>query len=245
MKNKLKMKALTQVIPTLMIAFFGASCTKKTEKQSSELVSLNKEVKEDLTAKLNSPGALCDYIKEGNFFPSNEMAAGTMTYFSTSYQTDEQNTANAEKGQAIGKVSSDGRFELVDFVTTQILICPGAFGGLYAGKCLWKINGPEGYLELAKRVACNTARTYGSPMKFHPGYNAQKVKRVKFNASTAGKNVSYDDALEIELLGEKSGGFIYFAKDLGLVATEFRESLSPSGTAKVYFDVNKKLGLIQ
>jgi hypothetical protein len=46
--------------------------------------------------------------------------------------------------------------------------------------------------------------------------------------------------VKVELKGKVSTAQIYFAKGVGLVATEFRETSSPDGTAKVYIGGSSK-----
>jgi hypothetical protein len=215
---------------------FLSSCIKKKQDQNNQTLSIEGAPSEDLTAKLSTPDELCKYIDENKFYDRSFSMVGKEVAFSTSYGVDTKESSTAEAGQAFGTVNSDGYFEQKDFVTTQLLVCPGAFNGLYSGKCAWNI---QDYAKLAYEVVCNKARTYGSPMKFHPGFNGQTVKTISnFKASTAGKtyNVGNAAVLMVELLGPSTGtsAMIYFAKGIGFIASEFREKDAPDGTAKVY-----------
>ena len=202
--------------------------------KDSRVLQLDKQDSQDISSVAGTPGALCQHLLSNNYYPSNVIPPGSPVAFSTSYNVDKQNSHDAEEGQANGVVTSDGMFQQQDNVTTQLLFCPGAMGGLNGGKCLWKLSGDDGYAELAFRVVCNRAANYGSPGPLHPGYTAMKVSHVSFTASTAGKSFSYPDAIEVELTGGQSKADIYFAKNVGFVATEFREDSMPGGTAKVY-----------
>jgi len=60
-----------------------------------------------------------------------------------------------------------------------------------------------------------------------------------FRGGTAGKQVTYNDALEVALnrasdRGTYSNVKVYYAKGTGPVALEFRENSQPTGTFKFY-----------
>lgn len=221
---------------TLLAALSMSSCMQKKSgaDNSAQLLKIDEEGSQDLSSEAGTPDALCSYLDSAGYFPGNTYPAGTEVAFSTSYGVDAQNSNSAEAGQAHGVIESDGFFNQRNMTTTQLLICPGSFSSTRTGKCAWKMSGDDGYAELARRVVCNKAGTFGSKGRLHPGYESMKVSKVSFKASTAGRSYSHSDAVKVELAGGVSKTQIYFAKGIGLVATEFRERSSPDGTAKVY-----------
>lgn len=228
----------TLMILLLTLTAIGfSSCMKRptSADKGAKLLQIEKSQSQDLTAEAGTPEALCNYLSSAGYYKGNTYAAGTTVAFSTSYGVDSQNANTAESGQAHGEILSDGFYSQTENPTQQALICPGTSEGLFArGKCAWKMSGDDGYAELARRVVCNTAATYGAKGRLHPGYLSMKTSKVSFKANTAGKSFAYSDAVEVELVGQSSTAHIYFAKDFGLVATEFRETSMPGGTAKVY-----------
>jgi hypothetical protein len=191
----------------------------------ASLLSLKTTQKGDVPGG-SDPAKLCEYIKANGYFPSDSVAANTKLLFSSSYEVVENSA-----GQAYGVVGSDGYFVQQGNNTTQLLVCPGA-SGLSGGRCNWKINGKDGYLQLAYDVVCNKRGRGTSAV--HPGYSSQTAKLVSYVASTAGQTVTGQDALEVTLSGGTSKARIVFAKGSGLVATVFQESSSPAGTAEVF-----------
>ena len=237
-KNYLKQNTSLMLIAAL-IGLTVTGCVKKNSNDgsSTQLLQIQESASQDLSAEAGTADSLCQYLNSQGYAQGNSFPSGTQVAFSTSYGVDTQDSNRAEAGQAHGSVGNDGYFYQKDMTTTQLLICPGALSGMSGGKCLWKMNGDDGYAELAKRVVCNTAGNYGSRAALHPGYRSMKTSKVSFKASTAGKSFTYQDAVKVELAGGSAQTQIYFAKGVGLVATEFRENSSPNGTAKVYFGV--------
>ena len=214
------------------VAIIGAglsalSCQKKmnSKRGSSSLTSLNTTVKGDV-AEGSDPSRLCAYLKDRGYFPSNSYPANTKVLFSSSYEVVENSA-----GQGYGVIGSDGYFVQQGNTTQQLLLCPGA-GDISGGKCAWKINGNDGYAQLAYDVVCNKRSRVGG--QIHPGYSRQSAKLVSFVGNTAGQSVSGSDAVEVILEGRDSKARIVFAKGTGLVATLFQESLQPAGTAEVF-----------
>ena len=223
MTSKLK---LPFVIVSAVAILAGVACRKQdTKGKASALLSLKTEKKGNVSGG-EDPKMLCAYLKEKGYFPKNSYAANTKILFSTSYEIVEDSA-----GQGYGVVGADGFFEQQGNTTTQLLACPGA-SSLSGGKCNWKINGDDGYAQLAFDVVCNARSRQGS--KIHPGYSQQSASLVSYNASTAGQSTSGQDAVEVILTGRDSKARIVFAKGVGLVATVFQESMMPAGTAEVF-----------
>lgn len=231
-----KINTLALVTVVSIVALTLGSCVQKqTTSDSSELLRSSDSLIEDLSAEAGTSDALCKYLSAGGYYRGNTLPAGTKVAMSMSYKTDSQDSNSAEAGQKEGEVTADGFLMQGNFSTGQLALCPGAIGGMGRNKCLWKINGDDGYLELARRVACNTAATYGSRGALHPGYQKMQASKVSFRASTAGRSFQHDDTVKVALSGGSSSTLLYFAKGQGLVGMEFRETAMPSGTAKLYF----------
>lgn len=212
---------------TVLVGAFIASCHAQQNKKAgtSSLMSLKTNQKGEVDGG-GDPKLLCAYLKEKGYFPQNSYPANTRVLFSTSYEVVENSA-----GQGYGVVGSDGFFEQRGNTTTQLLVCPGA-SSISGGKCQWKINGDDGYAQLAYDVVCNKKSRQGT--KLHPGYTRQTAHQVSYQASTAGQSTSGQDAVEVVLEGRESKARIVFAKGIGLVATVFQEGLMPAGTAEVF-----------
>jgi hypothetical protein len=216
------------VFLTAALIGLGSGCRKSATNggsAGSSLLSLETRPKGEIAGSA-SPAAVCAFIKEKGYFPSNSYASNTKVLFSSSYEIVENSA-----GQGFGVVGSDGYFVQQGNTTNQLLLCPGA-SSISGGKCAWKINGEDGYAQLAFDVVCNKRSRGGSAI--HPGYTKQSARQVSYVAETAGKSVSGQDAVEVVLESRTSKARIVFAKGIGLVATVFQESLSPAGTAEVF-----------
>lgn len=223
------MKKTFIIVSVLFVSSLAltVSCRKPTGAGvgSSSLLSLDTRVKSDVPDGGN-PASLCSYIKDKGYYPSNSYPQNTKVLFSSSYEV----VANSA-GQGYGVVGSDGYFVQQGNTTTQLLLCPGA-SSINGGKCAWKINGDDGYAQLAYDVVCNK-RSRGKS-NIHPGYSKQTARLVSYTAETAGQSVSGQDAVEVILESRASKARIVFAKGIGLVATVFQESSMPAGTAEVF-----------
>lgn len=233
------MKASSLKLPIILLSMAtvvaAVSCRKQDAKgKASPLLSLRTDQKSPISVG-GDPQALCSYLKEKGYFPKNSYSANTKVLFSTSYEIVENSA-----GQGYGVVGSDGFFEQQGNTTTQLLVCPGA-SSISGGKCNWKINGDDGYAQLAYDVVCNKRSRQGT--KIHPGYNQQTAAHVSYQASTAGQSTSGQDAVEVVLQGRESKARIVFAKGVGLVATVFQESSSPAGTAEVFIGGTSSAGV--
>lgn len=220
-------KTLSLLLLALTTAGVAGGCRKKEAggPGSSSLLSLETRSKGDIAGAEN-PATICAFLKDNGYFPTNSYAANTKVLFSSSYEVVENSA-----GQGFGVVGADGYFVQQGNTTTQLLLCPGA-SSISGGKCAWKINGTDGYAQLAYDVVCNK-RSRGQS-HLHPGYTKQSARKVSYIAETAGKSVSGQDAVEVVLEARASKARIVFAKGVGLVATVFQESLAPAGTAEVF-----------
>jgi hypothetical protein len=231
-KIKKQANVLTITIASIVVL---TSCVKaKNNDSMSSPLSIQQEELSDLSGSAGTADQLCDYLNAEGYFPSNSYAEGTPLAYSTSYGVDSQESSAAEAGQAHGTIMASGKFFQKNLTTRQALICPGSFSGFSSGQCLWKVGGDGGYADLAHKVVCNKAANYGSKGRLHPGYTSMKTAKVSFSASTAGQTYRHDDAVRVTLEGGNSSAHVYFAKGVGLVATEYREKALVNGTAKVY-----------
>jgi hypothetical protein len=230
-----KFKCLTGAVTAILVCQV-ISCQPNKQAQSSHgsLLSLKTQTKGPI-ADGSNPEKLCDYIKTKGFFPSNQLAPNTKVLFSSSYKVVENSA-----GQGYGIVGADGFFVQQGNNTRDLLVCPGA-SDISGGKCQWKIGGDGGYAQLALDVVCNKRSRTGSAI--HPGYSKQSANLVSYQASTAGQTVSGQDAVEVVLEGRSSTARIVFAKNQGLVATVFQESLEPPGTAEVFIGQTMPSGM--
>lgn len=220
-----KQLSLMIFVATVTLAIAGCRKNNSSGGAGASLLSLETRTKGEIPGG-DDPVKLCSFIKEKGYFPSNSYAPNTKVLFSSSYEI----VANSA-GQGYGVVGADGYFVQQGNTTTQLLLCPGA-SSISGGKCAWKINGDDGYAQLAYDVVCNKrSRQQGA---LHPGYSKQSARIVSYVAETAGKSVSGQDAVEVVLQARASKARIVFAKGVGLVATVFQESLQPAGTAEVF-----------
>ena len=228
---------------TILCSGFGlvvltASCTlHKNQGGESQVLSMTFNGRSDLN--LSSSVDIMTYLKENGFYAFESAKPGTQIYYSTSYETDDKQSSAAEAGQesgTLGNRNGASMFEHGENNTTQLLLCPGWSGGMNgSGSCLWRFDGPLGYLQLIYDVATASASTRANGI--HPGYQAIKVSRGEMTGGTAGGSVSYPDVVEVSLTGGETATDLYFAKGIGPVAVESRGNEMPAGTYKFYAKV--------
>jgi hypothetical protein len=187
-------------------------------------------------SEVTSPTHAGTYAKSHDYYSyaANQLKAGMKVMFSVSY-----GSSGGEAGQARGVlVDKDGGlfFEQQENTTNQMLLPPGlAWDNGSDGVSLWDMRG---YLDLINRVAFSEATAYGdAPNK--DVYAQTSAYQVDFEGGTAGGSVGYKDAMELKLEksnpdSSKSNVSVYFAKGVGAVALEFRETGSVGGTFKLY-----------
>lgn len=187
-------------------------------------------------AEVTSPTHAGTYAKSNNYYgyAANQLKAGMKVMFSASY-----GASGGEAGQSRGVlVEKNGGlfYEQQDNTTNQLLLPPGLpFNNGSNGVSLWDMRA---YLDLINRVAFSEATSYGeAPNK--DVYAQVSAYQVDFEGGTAGRTVDYKDAMELKLEkgnpdNSKSNVSVYFAKGVGAVALEFRESGLVGGTFKIY-----------
>jgi hypothetical protein len=188
---------------------------------------------------LAGPGGAATYAKENQYyaFAANRLKAGMTVMFSASY-----GAGGGEAGQSRGKlVEKDGGlyYRQEENPTLQLLLPPGlAFASSATGTSLWEMRS---YLDLINRVAFNDAPKYASDSSAAASnvYADLSAFTVDFDGGTASSSVAYKDALELKLTranrdDSRSDLSVYFARGVGAVALEFRETGPVGGTFKVY-----------
>jgi hypothetical protein len=182
------------------------------------------------------------YARSNNYYgyAANLLKPGMRVMYSASYGASGQ-----EAGQSRGTLEqgADGGlyFRQEDNTTSQMMLPPGlAWDNGGEGVSLWEM---KSYLDLINRVAfaeASAARAPGETPNAGPAvYSALSAYQVDFEGGTAGQTVDYRDAMELTLQkspgnGTKSDVSVYFAKGIGAVALEFKESGSVGGTFKIY-----------
>lgn len=216
------------IAASLMVIVGMSSCA-KSRIDGSMVRALSTNVKQALPDLTNNPDAICAYIKNNGYFPSNSYAAGTVVAFSSSYDI-----VQDARAQAWGVVTPDGRFEQKGNPSGNLMLCPGVERPRYAtGKCLWQIAGDRGYAQLSYDVVCNK-RSKRVKSGVHTGYDTEEAAIVDYKGDTSGRSVSGQDAVRVTLKSRETTTTILFAKGVGLVATHFQETSSPDGTAEVF-----------
>jgi hypothetical protein len=169
-------------------------------------------------------------------YAANMLRPGMKVMFSASY-----GSGGGEAGQSRGVLvqGEDGGlyYKQQQNTTTQLLLPPGlsfrSSGG--SSTSLWEM---KSYLDLINRVAFAEASYGDEAGQGTEVYSALSAYTVDFEGGTAGSAVSYQDAMELKLekenRGSRSNVSVYFAKGVGAVALEFRETGSVGGTFKVY-----------
>jgi hypothetical protein len=176
--------------------------------------------------------AICKWIKDNGYFPSNSYKPGTKVLYSLSY-----NIVDNSKGQAYGVIGNDGNFVQQGLTTMQMALCPGANGRSMQGKCNWQFNGQNGYAQLAMDTVCSRRSRSGAAI--HPGYSKISANYLKsYTASTAGKTFRGGESVEVLLTSRFTNTQIVFQKNFGLVAVVYKESSAPSGTSEVFIDAS-------
>lgn len=155
-------------------------------------------------------------------FCKTYLKGGEGVWFSASYEM-------GEAGQAYGALEKDGDqlfFNQAGMTTSQAMVAPGLSG--WDGRSLWEFNR---YFKTVCSVAFGKGRN-------GPDYTSIKAEKVSIQGGTAGGSVSYQDALKLSLGKSSSDGrtdvVMIFVKNLGPRVIEFRETIMPAGTAKVY-----------
>ncbi|MBY0369881.1 hypothetical protein K2X33_04290 [bacterium] len=172
------------------------------------------------------------YANTNNYYLAVNLRAGMRVLYSASYGV------GNEAGQAAGTlVEKDGSFffKQSSNPTNQLLLPPGLPFNSGTDVSLWDVGA---YMELINRVAFSDPNT--SSRTNNNVYSAiRSANIVDFKGGTAGASVTYKDALEVNYNHQvatrsDSNLKIYYARGIGPVALEFRESMVPSGTFKIY-----------
>lgn len=226
----MRMLAMTAAIYVALVAA-GCGRTSGLGSDASEPLSISVSNRRPI-AEVSSPSHAGTYAKANNYYgySANQLKAGMKVLFSASYGSD-----GGEAGQSRGVlVEKNGGlyYKQLDNTTTQLLLPPGlSFDGGSSGTSLWEM---KNYLDLINRVAFSEA-SHG-PSK--DVYTKLSAYAVDFEGGTANSSVGYKDSLELKLEksneDSRSNVSVYFAKGVGAVALEFRETGAVGGTFKIY-----------
>ncbi len=194
------------------------------------------DIKDYLTAR--------SYAKTNSYYTEVDTCLGTLkpgmsVAFSTSYGAN-----GGEAGQSRGVlVEKNGSlyYQQKENTTKQLLLPPG--DGSHVNGVIRSGGVSDWDVVAFSKLACKVAFADQLPRSYTgadmPVYERIGASVVNFTGGTAGKQVSYSNALELQLKKtnadrSESNVSIYFAKDTGAVALEFKESGMVGGTAKVY-----------
>lgn len=180
---------------------------------------------------LQTVSELRSYAATKDYYYSVNLQEGMRVLYSASYGV------GGEAGQAHGTiVKKDGHFwfKQKSNPTGQLLLPPGLTLNSNADHSLWDIGE---YLELVNRVAFSDPNQVSKTA--NDVYGKPDAALVDFDGGTAGKTVTYKDALEVvfkKSVKNRSDSEmkVYYARGIGPVALEFRENSTPSGTFKLY-----------
>lgn len=172
--------------------------------------------------------ALRTYATSNEYYFTVNLRHGMKISYSASYGI------GGEAAQAEGViVEKDGKFLFQQHSnpSSNLLLPPGVPFNSSSRTSLWDIGA---YLEMVNRVAL-----MGNGIRGNSLYNEPEAALVDFEAGTAGNTVRYRNALEASFtktLDNRSTSNlkVYFARGIGPVVLEFRETSSPGGTFKFY-----------
>lgn len=227
MKNTLKNAGYWILISGFLCALSWA----ETETASAPILPVKIDVKKRVPVNVDSYTTLRTYANNNDYYFGVQLREGMKVYYSASYGV------GGEAGQAEGTiVERNGRFwfKQRSNPTGQLLLPPGLPLNSGSDISMWDVGA---YMDLINRVAFsepNKASKSATPV-----YSKPAAAIVDFVGGTAGKSVSYTDALEVVFTKNtfnrsKSESRIYYSKGIGPVALEFREDSSVGGTFKFY-----------
>ncbi len=220
------------MMTVLIAALTAAGCAKQKPAAGADLMSIDVSNRRSIAEVVSAPTA-GTYAKSNSYYgyQVNQLKAGMTVLFSASYGAD-----GGEAGQSRGVLvtGKDGGlyYKQRDNTTSQLLLPPGLSLDGQGDVSLWEMRS---YLDLINRVAFNESQRAASETDVYKSVSAYKVD---FEGGTASASVSYKDAMELKL--EKSNAdsvsnvSLYFAKSVGSVALEFRETGAVGGTFKIY-----------
>jgi len=225
------MKTLLHIIVAAVLAGnVMADTTADTDDQGRPILPVKIDVSKRVPVNIDSYTMLRTYANNNDYYFSVKLKAGMKVFYSASYGV------GGEAGQAEGTiVESNGKFlfKQRSNPSGNLLLPPGLplNGGSVS---MWDVGA---YMELINRVAFsepNSASKSATQV-----YSKPAAAIVDFVGGTAGKSVSYKDALEVVfsktgLNRAKAESKFYYSKGIGPVALEFREDSSVGGTFKFY-----------
>lgn len=219
---------------TALVGLGSACAPNKAQETGSEALAINVSNRRPLSNVKNPTGA-SHYAQANNYYSyaANQLKAGMPVMFSASYGAN-----GREAGQSRGVlVEKDGSlyYQQIETTTMQLLLPPGLTHNDRNQASLWDM---KAYMDLVNRVAFAESAVERTAGGATPVYTATDASLVDFEGGTAGAQVAYRDAMELRLERSSrdvaSNVSVYFAKGVGPVALEFRETGAVGGTFKIY-----------
>lgn len=208
----------------------GCGNRQSSAEDDSGLLEMTTSNRRPISEATSSRGA-GQYARANAYAGAANLREGMRLMFSASY-----GGSGGEAGQARGRLvksaNGDFYFKMEANPTNQLLYAPGLpqFGG---GVSLWNITK---YVDLINKVSFADAG--GTRGDGEAVYGQVSGAIVDFKGGTAGGTASHSDTLELVLKarsGETSSETkVYYAKGVGPVALEFRETGLVGGTFKMY-----------
>lgn len=219
------------MIRSILVLVALVSVSSMAAEDFSDIQPVKIDISKKIPVPMDDVTQLRTYASTNNYYFSVNLKEGMRVLYSTSYGI------NGEAGQAAGVIVKKGDkfyFKQKKNPTGQLLLPPGMPFNGNVEHSLWDIGA---YMDLVNRVVFsepNTASKTSSDV-----YGKPEAALVDFKGGTAGSSVTYTDALEVGFTrsvskASKSDWKVYYAKGIGPVALEFRETMSPSGTFKFY-----------
>ena len=226
---------LALVVGVVAGSFVGCAPPQNDSDFGGELLAIDVSNRRPIT-EVASPARAGEYAKGNAYYgyASNMLKPGMKVLFSASY-----GATGGEAGQSRGVLvagdNGDLFYKQESNTTSQLLLAPGLpfrSNGGGSGTSLWNMTE---YVNLVNRVAFGEASKSGASTEVYTQTSAWKVD---FRGGTAGRQVSYADAMELSLEKKNpdsvSNVSLYFAQNIGAVAMEFRETGTTGGTFKIY-----------
>jgi hypothetical protein len=224
------MKTLLSILVASVLVG-NAMAADDVDDQGRPILPVKIDVSKRVPVNIDSYTMLRTYANNNDYYFSVKLKEGMKVYYSASYGV------GGEAGQAEGViVEKNGKFVFKqrNNPTNQLLLPPGLPFNSSDQTSMWDVGA---YMELINRVAFsepNMASKSATQI-----YAKPNAAIVDFVGGTAGKSVSYKDALEVvftksDFNRAKAESKFYYSKGIGPVALEFREDSSVGGTFKFY-----------
>lgn len=225
------MKTLLHILVAAVLAGSALADDTDFDDQGRPILPVKIDVSKRVPVNVESYTMLRTYANNNDYYFSVKLKEGMKVYYSASYGV------GGEAGQAEGViVERNGKFlfKQRSNPTSQLLLPPGLPFNSSDKTSMWDVGQ---YMELINRVAFSEPNSASKSATLVYAKPAAAI--VDFVGGTAGKSVSYKDALEVVftktgMSRAKAESKFYYSKGIGPVALEFREDSSVGGTFKFY-----------